>query len=141
MGILCGMLLYPLVVSAKPVGNLPLRVFQRYFARMANALKECPGVVASEFYSNQLIARETLEKVHIIPLPYDKAVTMLMAVEPKIADSKSEKSMRKLCGMLAKHPSMKKLSREMMKTYGKLYTHAYKFALNVCTCHPFLRTL
>ena len=52
-----------LTVPAKPVGNLSLRMFQRYFARMADALKACPGVVANDLYSSHLIARETVDKV------------------------------------------------------------------------------
>ena len=120
-----GVTIYSLIVPAKPVGNLSLRMFQRYFARMANALKECPGVVANDLYSNHLIARETVDKVHLTLglTPHDKATILLMAVEPGIADSKSDKALRKLCGILAKHPNMRKLSNHIMKRYGKLYKH------------------
>ena len=123
MRICVGVTLQIFVVPAKPVGNLALRMFQRYFARMANALKECPGVVASDLYSKHLIARETVEKVHFTSglTPHDKAIILLMAVEPSIADSKSDKALKKLCGILSKHPNMKKLSNQIMKSYGKLY--------------------
>ena len=132
MRIVCGCY-YRLVVPAKPVGNLPLRMFQRYFARMANAFRECPGVVANDLYSNHLIARDTVDKVHFTSglTPHDKATILLMAVEPKIADSKDDKALRKLCGILSKHPNMKKLSNHIMKRYGKLYVHTPKY-LDVC---------
>ena len=92
---------------------------------MANALKECPGVVANDLYSNHLIARETVDKVHLTLglTPHDKATILLMAVEPGIADSKSDAALRKLCGILAKHPNMRKLSNHIMKRYGKLYVN------------------
>ena len=114
-------------VPAKPVGNLPLRMFQRYFARLANALKECPGVVANDLYSSHLIARETVDKVHFTSglTPHDKATILLMAVEPSIADSKSDKALKKLCGILSKHPNMKKLSKQIVKRYGKLDPSAH----------------
>ena len=114
-----------LTVPAKPVGNLSLRMFQRYFARMANALKECPGAVANDLYSNQLISRETVDKVNLTLglTPLEKATILLMAVEPAIADAKSDKALKKLCGVLAKHPNMKWLSNHMMKRYSELYVH------------------
>ena len=111
---------YALIVPAKPVGNLPLRVFQRYFARIADALKECPGEVANKLYSNHLIARATVDKVHFTSglSPYEEAIILLMAAEPQIVNSTSDKPLRKLCGILAKHPHMKKLSSQIMKKYG-----------------------
>ena len=110
-------------------------MFQRYFARMADALKECPGVVANDLYSNRLIARETVDKVHLTLglTPHEKATILLMAVEPAIADSKSDKALRKLCGILAKHPNMKRLSNRIMKKYGELYIH--KYFLNFFSIH------
>ena len=115
------------VVPGKPVGNLALRMFQRYFARMANALEECPGVVANDLYSNHLIARETVNKVHFTLglTPHDKATILLMAVEPSIADSKSDKALRQLCEILSKHPNMERISNCIMKRYGKLYTYTH----------------
>ena len=119
-----GVTIHLLIVPAKPVGNLSLRVFQRYFARMADALKECPGVVANDLYSNHLIARETVDKMHLTSLtPHEKATILLMAVEPKIAECKSDKALRKLCGILAKYPNMRKLSHLIIKRYGELYAH------------------
>ena len=128
-----------LVVPAKPLGNLPLRVFQRYFARMADACKECPGAVANELYSNHLITGETVDKVHFSSglTPNDKATALLRAVEPKLTDREGHKTLRKLCGLLAKHPTMKKLSSQIMKEYGKLYTHTYMNFLNMLRLIPF----
>ena len=100
---------------------------------MADAWKECPGVVANELYSNNLITGETVDKVHFSSglTPNDKATVLLRAVEPKLTDREGHKTLSKLCGILAKHPSMKKLSTQIMKKYGKLYTHAYKFLKHV----------
>ena len=89
---------------------------------MADALKECPGVVANDLYSNHLIARETVDKMHLTSLtPHEKATILLMSVEPAMADSKSDRALRKLCGILAKHPNMKRLSNHIMRSYGELY--------------------
>ena len=76
---------------------------------MANALKKCPGVVANDPHTNHLIARKTVDKVHLTLglTPHEKATILLMAVESAMADSKSDKALRKLCGILAKHPNMK----------------------------------
>ena len=111
------------VFAAKPVGNLPLRVFQRYFARMADAVRECPGAVANELFSKRLIARETLERVQstLGLAPHDKASILLMAVEPMVAGSKGEKVLRKLCGILASKANVTELPKRMMAKYGKFY--------------------
>ena len=101
-----------------------MEVFQRYFARMADVLKECPEAVANDLYSNHLITRETVDKM-LLPCftPHQKATTLLMAVQPKIDECKSDKALKKLCGMLAKYPNMRKLSHLIIKTYGELYAH------------------
>ena len=102
---------------------------------MADALKECPGIVANDLYSKQLIAKETVDKVNLTSLtPHEKATILLMAVEPAMADSKSDRALRKLCGILAKHPNMKRLSNHIMEKYGELYEpisfcHVYIFKL------------
>ena len=104
---------------------------------MADALKECPGVVASDLYSKHLIARETVDKVHLTSLtPHEKATILLMAVEPALVDSKSDKALRKLCGVLAKHPNMKRLSNQIMEKYGELYdpiSFCYVYAFKLFT--------
>ena len=101
-----------------------MEVFTRYFARMADALKECPEVVASDLYSSHLIARETVDKM-LMPCftPHHKATTLLMAVQSKIDECKSDKALKKLCGILAKYPNTRKLSHLIIKRYGELYAH------------------
>ena len=92
---------------------------------ITNALKDCPRVVANDPYSNYLVARETVDKVHFASglTPHNKATILLMVVEPSIADGKSDMALRKPCGIISKHPNMKKLSNQIMKRYGKLYAH------------------
>ena len=101
-----------------------MEVFTRYFARMAEALKECPEVVANDLYSNHLIARETVDKM-LLPCftPHNRATTLLMALQTKIDEGRSDKALRKLCGILAKYPNMRKLSHLIIKRYGELYAH------------------
>ena len=117
--VLCG---YDVTIDSLTVPAM--EVFTRYFARMADALKECPEVVANDLYSNHLIARETVDKM-LLPCftPHHKATILLMAVQPKIDECKGCHALRKLCGILAKHPNMKGLSRHIMKRYGELYAH------------------
>ena len=122
MGVTIDSFLRSLIVPAKPVGNLALRMFQRYIARMADALKECPEVVANDLYSSHLIARETVDKMLLTCFtPHHKATILLMAVQPKVDECKSDKALRKLCEILAKYPNMKRLSSHIMKRYGELY--------------------
>ena len=78
---------------------------------------------AKKLISCLVIARETVDKMHLASLtPHEKATILLMGVEPAIADSKGDKALRKLCGILAKHPNMKRLSNHIMKRYGELYS-------------------
>ena len=42
------------LLIAKPVNNLALRVFQRYYHELCEALSSCPEQVAGVLYSNEL---------------------------------------------------------------------------------------
>ena len=48
---------------AKPVHNLALLVFQRYYAELHESLSSCPKEVAAVLYSNELVTREERSQV------------------------------------------------------------------------------
>ena len=100
-----------------------MRVFQRYFACMARAVKEFPVAVANELYSKRLIADETLERVQstLALTPHEKATILLLAVKAKIDESRGDKVLKKVCDVLGKTTNLKELPKRMMAKYGKFY--------------------
>ena len=106
--------------TAKPTDNLPLKVFQRYFAHMADAIKECPETFAIGLYSKKLIGRETRDKVLRTQglAPLEKAYILLSGVEPTIATSKDDKTLKKFCGAMSKVDNLRRLSKRIMKKHG-----------------------
>ena len=71
---------------AKPLHNLALRVFQRYYAELCEALSSCPEEVAAVLYSNELLTRqERSQAVDVTGLtPFRKADILVQAVERKL---------------------------------------------------------
>ena len=71
---------------AKPVDNLALKVFQRYYAELSRALSGCVDKVAVELYSAGLIT--TQEKSQAVGTqgltPFRKADCLMEAVERRI---------------------------------------------------------
>ena len=109
------------IFSGKAPGNLPSKVFQHFFARMSDAISESPERMASELFSKKLISRDTLGKIQVASTaPYEKASSLLLAVQATISSSESDKDLRKLCKTLSKFPNFKQLSTQIMEKYGKL---------------------
>ena len=119
------------VFSAKAPGNLPSKVFQHFLARMADAISESPERMAIQLFSKKLISRDTLGKAQVASTaPYDKASSLLLAVQATISSSGSDKDLRKLCKILSKFPNMKQLSSQIVEKYGKfivLFRYVLKF--------------
>ena len=82
---------YPLMACpyrllAKPVDNLTLRVFQRYYEELCQSMSSCPEEVAAVLYSNELVTRqERSQAVDVAGLtPFRKAQILVDAVERRI---------------------------------------------------------
>ena len=103
------------------MGNLSLKVFERYFAHMADAIRQCPESFATKLFSKKLIGRDTRDKVLCTQglAPYEKACILLSAVEPAIATSKDDKTLKKFCGAMSKLDNLRRLSKRIMKRYGE----------------------
>lgn len=112
-------------VEAKPIQNLPVRVFQRYCAHMSRFFQESPGLLAVDLFTKEFIGWETLDKVQSSTglSSLNKANILLLAVGTKIAIDKSDKMLRKLCKILAKHQHLKKLSSQIKKTFRKMFNN------------------
>ena len=70
---------------AKPVRNLDLCLFVRYYAELCEALSSCPKEVAGILYSNELLTRlEKSQAGDFVGLaPFEKAEVLIQAVERK----------------------------------------------------------
>ena len=84
---------------AKPVHNLALRVFRRYYAELCQALSSCPEEVAAVLYSNELVTRQERNQVEeVLGLTkFDKADILVQAVERKIVAGNSSAPLKKFC--------------------------------------------
>ena len=87
---------------AKPVHNLALRVFQRYYDELCLALSSCPEEVAAVLYSNQLLTRQERSQVEDVlgVTPFRKAASLVQAVERRIAAENSSALLKKFCKVL-----------------------------------------
>ena len=82
---------------AEPVHNLSLRVFQRYYAELCEAMSSSPKEVAAVLYSNGLITRQDKNQVEeVLGLTeFDKADILMHAVERKIVAENSSVPLKK----------------------------------------------
>ena len=89
---------------AKPIHNLALRVFQRYYAELCEALGSSPEEVAAVLYSNELVTRqERSQAVDIAGLtPFRKADILVQAVEKKLVAENSSVPLKKFCQVLTR---------------------------------------
>ena len=94
-----------LCLVAKPVHNLALRVFQRYYAELCEALSSSPKEVAAVLFSNGLVTRQERSQVEeVLGLTkFDKAAILVQAVERKIAAENSSAPLKKFCQVLRRH--------------------------------------
>ena len=118
------------IFSGKAPRDLPSKIFQHFFARMADAISNSSERMANELFSISLISRDTLGKVRIASATtYDKATTLLLDVQAKMSSSESDKDLRKLCEIMSKFENMKQLSAQIMEKYSK-----FGMLLDTCTC-------
>ena len=108
------------LLPAKPVHNLALRIFQRYYDDLFQVLSSSPEEVASILYSNDLLSRqEKNEVVDTLGLsPFRKAQLLLQAVEGKIVTENSEATLRKFCHVLRRHHGVRSVVARMRFRLG-----------------------
>ena len=87
---------------AKPVDNLALRVFQRYYHELCQALSSCPEEVAAVLYSHELVTMQ--ERSQAVDTsghtPFRKAEILVQAVEKRIVAENNAAPLRKFCQVL-----------------------------------------
>ena len=107
-------------ISVKPVGNLSLRVFERYFADLCTALSEEPHQIAREMFSKKLIGEETMRRVVETRDPFlDKAGVLVQAIRNRIASESSSKTLMSFCQLLKRRPVMGSIAARMNARLGE----------------------
>ena len=106
---------------AKPVHNLALRVFQRYYAELCEALSSSPEEVAAVLYSNGLVTRQERNQVEeVLGLnEFDKADILMHAVERKIVDENSSAPLKKFCQVLRRRHGVGSIVSRMKFRLGE----------------------
>ena len=97
-----------------------MAVLRHYYDRLANGVHD-PTSLASKLYSMQLLSREERDQV-ITPqnvTPLCQTMTLLGAVESRIAAEKSAKPLITFCQALEKSPGVHGLARDMLKDLGE----------------------
>ena len=105
-----------------------MRVFQRYFARMAKCIQQCPQKLADKLFKKGFISEKTLEKVKssTVLTPLQKAEILLRAVDTGNITDESGKWLKKFCRFLAKYQGLKDVSEQIQKKLGRLCTSMYR---------------
>ena len=108
-------------VLAKPVHNLALRVFQRYYGEMCHALSSSPQEVAAVLYSNGLVTRQERSQVEevLVLTKFEKASSLVQAVERKIVAENSSAPMKKFCQVLRRHHGVGSIVSRMRFRLGE----------------------
>ena len=106
---------------AKPVHNLALRVFQRYYEKLCEAMSSCPEEMAAVLYSNELVTREERSQVEeVLGLTkFEKASILVQAIERKIVAENSSAPIKKLCQVLRRHLGVSSIVSRMKFRLGE----------------------
>ena len=108
------------IASAKPVGNLTLRVFQRYFAKLCTALSTEPNQMAREMFSEGLIGEETMRRVvEMRESSTDKAGVLVQAIGNRIAAEGNSKPLKAFCELLKGRPEVGRIAARMKARLGE----------------------
>ena len=105
---------------AKPVDNLVLGVFRRYYHELCQALSSCPEEVAAVLYSNKLVTmHERSQAVDVTGLtPFQKAELLVQAVERRIVTAHNDAPLMKFCEVLQGHQSLGNVVSGMKSRLG-----------------------
>ena len=106
---------------AKPVHNLALRVFQRYYGELCQALSSCPEEVAAVLYSNKLVTtQERSQAVDVMgQTPFRRAEILVQAVERRIVVDSSPAPLRKFCQVLRRRHGVGRIVSRMKSRLGE----------------------
>ena len=106
---------------AKPVHNLALRVFERYYAELCEALSSSPKEVAAVLFSNGLVTRQERSQVEeVLGLTkFDKAAILVQAVERKIVAENSSAPLKKFCQVLRRRHGVGSIVSRMKCRLGE----------------------
>ena len=103
--------------AAKPVNNLALRVIQRYYAELCEALSIDPHQVAVEMYSRKLISREEKRKAvegqGYMITPLQRAEVLMQALERATLMDGKWTALTAFCQLLEKRPSSGRIAARM----------------------------
>ena len=110
-----------LCLLAKPVHNLALRVFQRYYAELCETLSSSPEEVAVALYSSELVTRqERSQAVDVAGLtPFRKADILVQAIERKIVADNSSAPLKKFCQVLGRRHGVGSIVSRMKFRLGE----------------------
>ena len=100
---------------------MALRVFQRYYDELCQALSSCPEEMATVLYSNQLVTRqERSQAVDILGLtPFRKAEVLVQAIERRIVADDSSDSLKKFCQVLRRRHGVGSIVSRMRFRLGE----------------------
>ena len=106
---------------AKPVHNVALRVFERHYAELCEALSNCPKEVAAVLYSNGLVTRQERSQVEeVLGLTnFDKAAILVQAVERRIVAENSPAPLQKFCQVLRRRHGVGSIVSRMKLRLGE----------------------
>ena len=86
---------------------MALRVFQRYYHELCQALSSCPEEVAAVLYSNELVTMQERSQVvdtsGLTVTPFRKAQILVQAVERRIVAENNAVPLKKFCRVLRTH--------------------------------------
>ena len=117
-----------------------MRVFQRYFARMAKCIQQCPQKLADKLSEKGFISEKTLGKVTSSTglKPLQKAEILLRAVDIGNITDESGRWLKKFCRFLAKYQGLQDVSEQIHKKLGKLSTSMHHVHVRQ---HPYSLTI
>ena len=106
--------------TAKPVHNLALLVFQRYFIELCQLLSSSLDEVAAVLYSNKLVTKQEISQLEksLELTRFEKAALLMQAVERRIVAESSPVTMNKFCQVLRKHHCVGKVVSRMKVRLG-----------------------
>ena len=112
---------------AKPVHNLDLRVFQRYFIKLCQALSSCLDEVTLVLYKNELVTREERNQVEkLLGLTkFEKAAILVEVVERRIVAENSSAPLKKFSQTFRKHHSLGGIMSRMKALLGECLMQTY----------------
>ena len=117
----CYLMVCLFCLLAKPVHNLALSVFQRYYGELCQALSSYVDEVAVVLYNKKLVtSQERNQVVEALGLTkLEKAAILVEVVERKIVAENSSAPLKKFCQVLRKHHGVGSIVSRMKARQGE----------------------